>query len=118
MSQEPIDMILHCPLCGTQHIDEAEPDICECEHLFHQDHEYGYCTGKKELELGTVIDCPCDQFKANWMNPPHRSHLCHSCGTVWRPADVPTNGVQSIKTRGKCDTWSPKVEEKDLVFAP
>lgn len=40
-----------------------------------------------------------------WTNPPHRSHLCHECGCVWRPADVPTNGVASIQTEGKADTW-------------
>ena len=28
-----------------------------------------------------------------WSNPPHRSHLCSRCGHIWRPADVPTNGV-------------------------
>jgi len=68
---EPIDMILHCPVCGTQHIDAPEPDN-------------------------------------GWTNPPHKSHLCHSCKTVWRPADVPTNGVKEIKTRGEADTWPKK----------
>lgn len=38
-----------------------------------------------------------------WDNPPHRSHLCHGCGTIWRPADVPTVGVEAIQTRGKAD---------------
>jgi hypothetical protein len=40
-----------------------------------------------------------------WANPPHRSHLCHNCGCIWRPADVATNGVAEIKTEGKADTW-------------
>jgi hypothetical protein len=40
-----------------------------------------------------------------WSNPPHKSHLCLNCGVVWRPADVPTNGVLRIKTVGKDDTW-------------
>jgi hypothetical protein len=39
-----------------------------------------------------------------WDNPPHRSHLCHGCGHVWRPADVPTNGVATITTKGKADS--------------
>jgi len=39
-----------------------------------------------------------------WTNPPHRSHLCHGCAWVWRPADVPTNGVAAIKTKGKADS--------------
>ena len=26
MSEPTIDMVLHCPKCGTQHIDEPEPE--------------------------------------------------------------------------------------------
>ena len=77
----PINMILHCPKCGMQHIDA--PD--RLEQIIHR-------------ESGTVVD-------EQWTNPPHRSHLCHGCGCIWRPADVPTNGVRSITTRGKADTW-------------
>lgn len=40
-----------------------------------------------------------------WDNPPHRSHLCEWCGTVWRPCDRPTNGVLRITTQGKGDTY-------------
>jgi hypothetical protein len=28
-----------------------------------------------------------------WLNPPHRTHLCHACGHLWRPYDYPTEGV-------------------------
>lgn len=62
----PIPMVLHCPACGLQHVDAAEPE-------------------------------------RGWTNPPHRSHLCHGCGSVWRPADVPTTGVQAVTTRGSVD---------------
>lgn len=72
----PIPMILHCPKCGVQHIDE--PALEERD------------------EEGRAI---------HWTNPPHRSHLCHGCGCIWRPADVPTNGVARIETVGKADTW-------------
>lgn len=41
-----------------------------------------------------------------WDNPPHRSHKCHVCHTIWRPADVPTNGVIAIKTKGKDDNYA------------
>lgn len=61
----PIDMVLYCPACGTQHIDE--PDL------------------------------------PAWNNPEHRSHLCASCGNIWRPADVATNGVIGTKTHGVSD---------------
>lgn len=46
-------------------------------------------------------------FGDSWTNPPHRSHMCDECGCIWRPADVPTEGVETIKTRGKRDTWPP-----------
>ena len=67
---KPIDMILHCPDCGEQHIDDPEPP--------------------------------------DWDNPPHKSHLCAKCGLIWRPADVPTNGVAVLATRGTNDTWPAK----------
>lgn len=66
----PIPMILYCPMCGCQHIDES---------------------------------------KGDWANPPHKSHLCHYCGTIWRPADVYTTGVASIQTKGENDTFDPKL---------
>jgi len=49
------------------------------------------------------IDAP-DERTPDWTNPPHKSHLCHACGCIWRPADVPTNGVAAIRTKGKNDT--------------
>lgn len=72
---DPIDMVLHCPTCGMQHIDAPE------EHSAVLPRNYGH-----------------------WSNPPHRSHLCHGCGHIWRPADVPTNGVAAVKTTGKQDS--------------
>lgn len=70
----PIDMVLYCPKCGEQHIDEPE-----------------WCDGEVVHDKG-------------WTNPPHRSHLCHGCGHIWRPADVPTNGVVAVLTQGKDDS--------------
>lgn len=73
--EKPIDMVLHCPNCGAQHIDGPE------------------------RSLG-----PGNTESVDWTNPPHRTHLCHSCGHKWRPADVSTNGVAAVKTRGKDDS--------------
>ncbi len=68
---KPVDMILHCPACGLQHIDAP------------------------------------DEWTPDWKNEPHRSHLCRpedgGRGHIWRPADVPTNGVKVINTKGKAD---------------
>jgi|GEM_PF-5800951 len=61
--------------------------------------------------IDMILYCPScgyqhiDKPDGEWTNPPHRSHLCHSCGYIWRPADVPTNGVESIRTRGKADNF-------------
>ena len=63
--ERPIDMVLHCPECGAQHIDAVTE---------------------------------------TWPNEPHRTHLCGACGYRWRPADVATNGVAAVKTRGKDDS--------------
>lgn len=75
---KPIDMILFCPRCSAQHVDAPEPD------------------------LGPNIDGSGDM--PLWNNPVHRSHLCHACSFIWRPADVPTNGVAAIETRGTNDS--------------
>lgn len=71
----PINMLLWCPQCHSQHVDEP------------------------------------DSRTEGWSNPPHRSHLCHNCGTIWRPADISTNGIAAISTRGKADTWPPPPQE-------
>jgi hypothetical protein len=78
----PIDMVLHCPACGDQHIDRDESP---------SDREWAaQSAGNREVQY--------------WTNPPHRSHLCRGCGHIWRPADVPTNGVAAVKTAGKSDS--------------
>lgn len=88
---EPIDMILFCPRCGTHHI-----DVPEDETAF-----------RHRMEAFSLVAEPQDSYPSRWTNPPHKSHLCHNCYAVWRPADVPTNGVAHIKTRGKDDnTWT------------
>lgn len=51
------------------------------------------------------VDAPAPAI--GWFNPPHRSHQCGGCGTIWRPADVPTVGVEKTATRGAADTWPP-----------
>lgn len=76
----PIPMVLHCPACGHQHVDKAEPS-----------------TG--------------------WTNPPHKSHLCHRCGEVWRPAAVATVGVERLPRGGPNDTWYPDSKTAEGVIA-
>lgn len=92
--QASIDMILYCPNCGEQHIDKEAPwrRTYACYHI---GPTCFYCEGLNE---------------GRWANPPHRSHLCNSCGCIWRPADVATNGVADIKTEGKTDTWVTPAE--------
>lgn len=80
----PIDMVLHCPACGKQHIDAREYNSTHVD-------PYPSSTGGDDPAL-------------SWTNPPHKSHLCHGCGHIWRPADVPTNGVAVVQTKGKADS--------------
>lgn len=88
---KPIDMVLHCPACLEQHIDGPEEPFA-----------YGGVTGVNDYRTasGTIVT---KKAADRWANPPHRSHLCHHCGHIWRPADVPTNGVLETKTHGKND---------------
>lgn len=57
-----------------------------------------------------ILFCPrcgvqhIDAPSGEWTNPPHRSHLCHGCDHIWRPADVPTEGVAQIATQGQHDS--------------
>lgn len=76
---KPISMVLHCPKCGKQHIDTAE-------------------------DLPMPMPGSAFEGSAGWTNPPHRSHLCHDCGHIWRPADIPTVGVAKVETVGKNDS--------------
>lgn len=86
-SDAPIDMVLFCPNCGMKHVDGLE------EH--------------DEAKAYTSPPTP-------WTNPPHRSHLCKGCGTIWRPADVCTNGVEAIRTMGDNDTYPVRVKVPPL----
>lgn len=70
LHRKPIDMVLFCPQCHTQHIDAPETQ------------EVQLASGIAEVPL--------------WRNPPHHKHLCAVCGTLWKPARVATNGVQSL----------------------
>jgi len=68
------------------------------------------------------IDAPEEHWDRtyvySWENPPHRSHLCHHCAHIWRPADVPTNGVQAITTRGKADSVAVLPVRTGMLFGP
>lgn len=89
---KPIDMVLHCPACGLQHIDKDNTEDLRIEAAeTGRDRE-----GDKELDRWLEDN--------EWTNPPHRSHLCLGCKHIWRPADVPTNGVKAVSTTGKADS--------------
>lgn len=62
------------------------------------------------------IDAPNPE--TGWTNPPHRSHLCQVCGAQWRPADVPTTGVETLQTEGKQDSWPTNPEVVALPARP
>lgn len=85
--QKPIDMVLYCPKCGTQHVDAPMTDAEYSNYIFES----------KWVEVG---GSPPER----WTNPPHKSHLCAGCGHVWRPSDTPTNGIASCESGKDADT--------------
>lgn len=94
----PEDAILFCPKCKTQHIDKAEPDKCqECggDEFSHFDIDEN---GKQRdgTSCGHTTTCDCTRFVA-WLNPPHKKHRCHNCNHVWKPLNIPTNGVKELE---------------------
>ena len=102
VADKSIDMVLHCPACGMQHVDEDNSEQVRIVAA-----ERGYEHGSRDWEA--FIE------RNEWANPPHRSHLCAGCGHVWRPADVCTNGVAAVKTKGKQDSPIPA---STLVMRP
>lgn len=68
-----------------------------------------FFAGEGAPPIDMILRCPRCQMQhvdapgEGWTNPPHRSHFCAGCGAVWRPADVPTYGVQALRTRGERD---------------
>ena len=92
IGRKSIDMVLHCPKCGLQHIDKDNYEELRIEAA-----ELGVDReGDRELERWIE--------EREWPNPPHRSHLCASCKHIWRPADACTNGVLAVKTKGQEDS--------------
>lgn len=85
----PIQMILPCPACKTLHIDREESvEQFETRRTLHFKPTIGQ------------VPSPIER----WSNPPHKTHLCKSCGAKWRPANVPTVGVSvETITKGKED---------------
>lgn len=88
-AQAPIDMILFCPKCHEQHIDAPEPDNCKncgAVSYFH--------TAPPQAKRANGA---CDNFEP-WLNAPHKKHRCHNCNHVFKPANVATNGVESLQS--------------------
>lgn len=82
----PLPMVLHCPVCRTQHIDKPDGTNPTCSTTFVEGE-------------GISPERPV------WTNPPHRSHLCEACGCIWRPSDIATTGVAAITTKGAADNF-------------
>ena len=53
-----------------------------------------------EVPVPMLLWCPmcCERHvdKGRFETHPHYTHACQSCGHVWRPAIVPTVGVQFL----------------------
>jgi hypothetical protein len=101
---QPIDMVLHCPKCGLQHIDRPDPE----QELTGTE----YVHADPDNADSPLVPRPY-KYRGRppgaWTNPPHKSHLCRpqdgGCSHVWRPCDRPTNGVWRTASGkdGDCD---------------
>jgi hypothetical protein len=116
MSEEVDETAVHathcCERCGCKYGDDDCPVVLgKVEGI--ERSACDYCFDEAPIDM--VLPCPecgtrhidAPEPERGWDNPPHRSHLCHECGCIWRPADVPTNGVAAVQTRGKHDTFPP-----------
>lgn len=84
---QPVDMVLYCPKCHTQHIDAPEPA--------RGDWPKGWTNPPHKSHL-------C-QNKA--------------CGHIWRPSDTPTNGVIATASGKDADTLPESEVYEYLVEA-
>lgn len=54
----------------------------------------------EEKPIPMFLTCPMCGFrhidKGVFATKPHHTHSCQSCGLTWRPAVVPTVGVQYL----------------------
>lgn len=102
-TDKPQDVVLFCPKCKEQHIDKAEPDVCEL-------------CGDDQKTHGTNRDVGilCDVFTP-WLNRPHKKHRCHSCNHVWRAAAFPTNGVAEIPDKQTAEASEVSTEAEQIA---
>jgi hypothetical protein len=65
----------------------------------HPDFEM-FCRNKPDPGLPMLLWCPSCNTRhidtREFSTKPHHTHACQSCGMTWRPAVVPTVGVQFL----------------------
>lgn len=110
----PIDMVLFCPACGTQHIDA--PDMQPC---------VAGCMMAKDYGLAAMEGHHCSEGcmymregSPRWTNPPHKTHECQNprCGHKWRPCATHfTNGVEDVEL-GSSDSRPPMRQRNSRIL--
>lgn len=68
------------------------PDIFVQKHEFER--EFG-----EEGTVPMILFCPNGHRhidEGHFLEKPHHTHACQTCGIVWRPAVVNTHGVQFL----------------------
>lgn len=95
---KPLDMIIFCPHCKTQHVDEPNPGMCmDCGHI-RASHALNVLPAGSRADVCAVPGCMCKAFNP-WTNPPHRKHRCQNaaCNKVFAvTATLKTNGVKEL----------------------
>jgi hypothetical protein len=96
----PVDMIIFCPKCHLQHVDEPNPTVCmDCGHKKTR-HDFPDESDGRNFDICLEQGCQCTSFNP-WTNPPHRKHRCQNpvCNHVFAvTATIKTNGVKELPT--------------------
>lgn len=71
---------------------------------------------KNETPIPMLLWCPACFARhidvGEFATKLHHSHACQNCGLVWRPAIVPTVGVQFLPGFKNTDSAGPSPQEK------
>jgi hypothetical protein len=87
--------------CATCHAKPGAPELCgSCLHNRSAIALLNRQLGDKCAPIPMRLHCPlCHELhvdQGTFATKPHRDHVCQHCGHVWRPALVPTVGVQFL----------------------
>lgn len=99
---------LHYELKSLGHKLPSKPESSSSDHRATKDMEdalqyWRAFRARVALPLPIMVNCPICGYR-HVDDPgfrPHKTHECQNCGLCWRPADVPTVGVEKLSAARK-----------------